>query len=346
MVSADQQSALRSAPPSSGTRGLADSGPSQVLRFEPPIPAPDCLAIVRDQLRDSGIPDGPAALAAKSRRESTLTVYDSRLKHYFNWCKRQPAHPKTVTLVQVCAFLHYLFESGLQVRTISGYRSAIGAITPTFPDGSSVSTSTTISSLLRGMFRERPPSKALVPRWDINVVLAALTRPPFEPLHKASLYNLSLKTAFLLAVASCKRRGKLHALSLEPGHIRFERGGVRLVFRKDFLAKTQTLNFSPPAVFVPTIASISGVEEDRFWCPVRAIKIYINRTRALLDGVSHLFIASVSPFRPAAKSTIANWIVAAIRAGYESSGHSSSCAYAPGAWRRHILGIVHESPSP
>ncbi|XP_071963321.1 uncharacterized protein [Antedon mediterranea] len=319
VVSTASRPALRSSPASSSSRGSADAGPSCVLTTEPTIPAPDCMAIVRDQLRDSGIPDGPAALAAKSRRESTLTVYNSRLKHFFTWCRRQQITPGLVTLGQVCAFLHYLFESGLQVRTISGYRSAIGAVTPTLKDGSTISSSSVITQLIRGMFRQRPPVKVLIPRWDVNVVLAALTRPPFEPMSKASLYNLSLKTAFLLALSSCKRRGELHALTLEPGHVRFERGGVRLVFRKDFLAKTQTLKYSPPAVFVPTITSYSAVDGDKLWCPVRALKWYIHRTKTIRDGVSHLFVTSVPPHRAAAKSTIARWVVSTIQNAYTSS---------------------------
>ena len=37
-----------------------------------------------------------------------------------------------------------------------------------------------------------------------------LTKDPFEPLHKASLKHLTLKTVFLLVLASGKCRSEIH----------------------------------------------------------------------------------------------------------------------------------------
>ena len=45
-------------------------------------------------------------------------------------------------------------------------------------------------------------------------MLDALCLPPFEPLAQAELKWVSIKTAFLLAIASAKRVGELHALSV------------------------------------------------------------------------------------------------------------------------------------
>ncbi|MGH0116142.1 UNVERIFIED_CONTAM: hypothetical protein FKN15_074783 [Acipenser sinensis] len=47
--------------------------------------------------------------------------------------------------------------------------------------------------------------KDLLPRWRLNVVLNALTKPPFEPMHSAEQKFVSFKTAFLLAITSAKR---------------------------------------------------------------------------------------------------------------------------------------------
>ena len=69
------------------------------------------------------------------------------------------------------------------------------------------------------------------------MVLWALSGAPFEPLHKASLHCLAIKTVFLVAIASGHRISTLHALSIEPGHIRWEPAGVRLVPRPGFIAK-------------------------------------------------------------------------------------------------------------
>ena len=52
----------------------------------------------------------------------------------------------------------------------------------------------------------------------------------------ASRYSLRLAYVFLIAIASGQRRSSLHALTLEPGHIRWESAGVRLIPRAGFLA--------------------------------------------------------------------------------------------------------------
>ena len=54
------------------------------------------------------------------------------------------------------------------------------------------------------------------------MVLRALSGAPFEPLHKAYLHCLAIKTAFLVAITSGHRVSTMHALSIEPGHIRWE----------------------------------------------------------------------------------------------------------------------------
>ena len=53
-----------------------------------------------------------------------------------------------------------------------------------------------------------------VPPWDLDILLGALQRSPFEPLGDADLKWLSMKTAFLLAVTSARRVSELHALSV------------------------------------------------------------------------------------------------------------------------------------
>ena len=83
----------------------------------------------------------------------------------------------------------HLFNQGLTVATVRGYRSAIAAVHGGFQDGSSISNNTCLKQLLRGMFIQRPPLKKLVPSWDLGQVLKSLALPLYEPLAKASLLN-------------------------------------------------------------------------------------------------------------------------------------------------------------
>ena len=73
----------------------------------------------------------------------------------------------------------------------------------------------------------KPIANRSIPSWDLSLVLMSLTKAPFEPLKVASLKILAFKTVFLMALASGKRRGEVHAwtysslrhkTSVEGGH--------------------------------------------------------------------------------------------------------------------------------
>ena len=52
----------------------------------------------------------------------------------------------------------------------------------------------------------------------MSLVLYILTRHPYEPLKKASNKDFTLKTLFLLALASAQRVSDLHGLLAEVCH--------------------------------------------------------------------------------------------------------------------------------
>ena len=62
----------------------------------------------------------------------------------------------------------------------------------------------------------------------------------------------------------------------------------------------------------------SSESEDRFWCPVRALKYYIDKTKSVRGEHDQLFLTHAYPHRPATKSTIARWIIQMIS---ESGGN-------------------------
>ena len=170
--------------------------------------------------------------------------------------------------------------------------------------------------LVRAMALKRPRLRTLVPSWDMKRVLEALAKPPFEPLGSCPMMELSIKTAFLLAAASARRRSALHALSLESGHFRWEPHGVRMVPDPGFLTKTQTVDFLPAPIFIASVRSVSSIEEDKLWCPVRALKWYVNRTESLRGDCQSLFVTLRRPHNRASKDTISRWIVEAIVRAY------------------------------
>ena len=74
-----------------------------------------------------------------------------------------------------------------------------------------ISQSSDLNRLLSSFHRDRPKSSSNLLKWNFSVVLNELTQAPFEPIKHTDLKHLTLKTAFLLALASGKHRSEIHA---------------------------------------------------------------------------------------------------------------------------------------
>ena len=121
-----------------------------------------------------------------------------------------------------------------------------------------------------------------------------------------------------MAIASGHRVSSLRALCVDPGNLRWEASGVRLIPRMGFIAKNQSLKSGPVEIFLPAISTLSSVEEDKVWCPVRALKWYVDRTKSIRAS-SSLFVATIAPHKEVATSTLARWLVECIKmAGTEA----------------------------
>ena len=101
---------------------------------------------------------------------------------------------------------------------------------------------------------------------------------------------------------------------------------MTLYFQPGFLAKNERSDFSASPLFMPYIEK-SKDRAKRLSCPVRALKWYLNSTETARGDISQLFITNVKPYRPAAKSTLAGWLVDVIS--------NSGALEAPGTPRAH-----------
>ena len=93
--------------------------------------------------------------------------------------------------------------------------------------------------LLSSFHRDRPKSSRNLPKWNLSVVLNELTKALFEPVKDTDLKHLTLKTAFLLALASGKRRSEIHALVANKVSNLGQWEKVGLFPSSDFIAKKQ-----------------------------------------------------------------------------------------------------------
>ena len=109
-------------------------------------------------------------------------------------------------------------------------------------------------------FYERPPQRKILPQWSLPLILQVLLKPPFEPLQKSDLKHLTLKTVFLTALASGRRRSELHALCFDSAHFRQnqDQSLVTLYPDIDFVAKSQVLDSVAAPIKLQAFTSVGG----------------------------------------------------------------------------------------
>ena len=240
----------------------------------------------------------------------------------------------------VLDFLCYLFDRlNLKPTTIEGYRSMLG---PVFrARGIDLAADRTLSDLLASFRTQRPRGVPTLPDWDVAFVLYCLTKAPWEPLREISLQRLTLKTFFLILLASGRRRSDIAAIDVS--RVAFgSNGSVSLYPVRDFMPKTRAAveggrAFSP-IVIPPLVEHVGRNEPDSMLCPVRALRIYLDRTKAIRKSRNRLFI-SYQPNRVTDISpiTLSRWVKVLVRSVYKESGADDRCTYKISAHQvRHI----------
>ena len=197
----------------------------------------------------------------------------------------------------ISEFLLEKFNEGRAPSTLAGYRTAI-AKTLKPRTGIDLGEDKSLSDLLHNFEIERPVSRNQASSWDLSLVLNHLASSPFEPLEKAPLKLLTYKTVFLIALASGRRRGEIHALAHDK--VRWKGNSeVRLGVLPSFVAKTQ-LAASPPLSFtIPALDTSLGqsLEADVKLCPLRALRLYLERTAQLRGDRRLMFISFQKTFK-------------------------------------------------
>lgn len=257
----------------------------------------------------------------EARAPSTRSAYTHRWKVFASWCHASRTDPLSASPRDILLFLQSQLEAGKSEATLRGMVAAIKAVRigehAISENGCSL-----ISRFLKGArrltVRRVGPT---VPPWDLDLVLEAVSSPPFEPLTHTSLKWLSLKTAFLLAITSAKRISELHALSTHSDCCTFSPDGSAVVLRPNpaFLPKVLSDFHLSQSVELRSISSSAAAQ--RALCPVRALSEYVCRTQSLRKS-DQLFVCFDSGRlgEPLSKSRLAHWVVDTIREAYTLSG--------------------------
>ncbi len=339
------------APPlaDSGQEGHVISGGRLGVAPEPRTMEPSCVVA-------SGLSGELDALQARvvgtlteARAPSTRRLYALKWGVFVKWCHQAHIDPVVCTVLDVLSFLQYRLDSGSLPSTLKVYVAAIASFRSP-QGGQSIGRDPMVVSFLKGARRLHPPRPPSVPPWDLEVVLRALSQPPFEPLSSVGLKELSLKTALLLALASAKRIGDLHAFSVDSDCIRFGPGdcSVTLRPRMGYVPKSLSTPFKIQTVSLSALSSESAASSEAdaqtSVCPVRALRIYIDRSASFRQS-NQLFVCygGCARGRAVSKQRLSHWIVDAITAAYTNQGlecplhirgHSTRAMASSWAWSR------------
>ena len=218
--------------------------------------------------------------------------------------------------------IHLRQDKGLSVSAVKGYSSALNSVLAL--RGRDLSASREITMLLRGFARSVDPAEIRAPQWDVSLVLQSLTKAPYEPMRSCDERLLAQKTLFLLALASAKRVGELHALSYQVAHSRGW-SEVSFSFVPGFVAKTQDPSSFAPRFEGFTVPALPNTRENRngrLLCPVRAVRCYLDRTAAHRPRCQRLFLTAGHSKKEISKTTVSFWLRSTITRAYQLAGEA------------------------
>ena len=306
------------------------SGPRENIPQSAQLFKPSRLASLVAIYHSQGFSLEAAELMARPQRTSTTTLYQSRWVSFMEWLRAKGSLPDQVTLSMFTDYLVALFNKGLSPSAIKGHRAAVGAVYKAL-NSFDASNDIHLTHLMRRFQVERPRKRITMPRWDLGIVLRSFLRAPYVidsagSDHGIDLKWLTLKTVFLVALASGRRVSYIRALAYE---FTLNRGSVHsqhvlaLSTLPEFRAKNQRSSDKPMFVSLPGIAHLVPQEPERFLCPVRCLRMYAHVTADRHNHCPRMFVHWLPGKADITSGSISRWIMLAVRKAYVATGQNA-----------------------
>ena len=259
-------------------------------------------------------------------RPSSIGCYESHWSRFVEYCRRKHLNVFEVDSRIFSKYLLHLFENERYApSTIISHRTSIASVLRHWKYDPA--TDPRLRALLRNFQLARPVQRRLMPQWDLHLVLTALLRPPFtdgandRPSDDViDLKWRTLKTTFLLALATARRRSFLHALCVST--CLFTRGDVQdqlvvnLLPQAGFLAKTQLPDQAPQWIRIPGIAHLNPGELERMLCSVRQLQLYLRDTERIRGGRTRLLLHWDPLIDDIQRTHVSRWLVEVVKEAY------------------------------
>ncbi|KAL0185441.1 hypothetical protein M9458_021138, partial [Cirrhinus mrigala] len=253
---------------------------------------------------------------SQARASSTRRLYALKWSVFSAWCSTRGEDSISCDISVILSFLQELLDKGRSPSTLKVYVAAI-ATSHTPIAGQSVGRNNLVVRFLKGSRRLNPPRPHTIPTWDLSTVLRALKGPPFEPLSSSDLRPLTVSQ-----VPSC--------LEFGPGDSK-----VILKPRHGYVPKVPSTPFWAQVITLSALPSSEEDQELNLLCPVRALRMYIERTALCLLRLSRWIIDAIT----LAYSSLGLQCPVGVRA-HSTRGMASSWAWSSGLSIAEICAVA------
>ncbi|KAI2664125.1 ORF V: Enzymatic polyprotein [Labeo rohita] len=277
-----------------------EAGPSlsgERVHMAPPTQSVGLTPLVFGR-ESENLPEGVLNTISQARAPSTRRLYALKWSVFSTWCSTRGKNPASCDISVILSFLQELLDKGRSPSTLKVYVAAIAAFHAPIAD-QSIGRNNLVVRFLKGSRRINPSRPHTIPTWDLST------------------------TALLLALVSVKRIGDLQALSISPSCLEFGPGDSKVILkpRHGYVPKVPSTPFRAQVVTLSALPSSEGDQELSLLCPVRALRLYIERSASFRQS-DQLFVCFGGHHKgqPVTKQRLSRWIVDAITLAYSSLG--------------------------
>ena len=302
---------------------------------EPVRILPSRVGTIRRGLLSAGFSEDSADIYLLIHKDSSTRQYQSIWSKFLLFLTHSGIPHSSISIASVCNFLsHHAKVRGRLYRTVSGYRCAL-RLPLLWSCGLDVNCFTT-DQFLRGLFNFRPPQRSRpMPIWNVNVLLEFLSSSRFEPLDSVDFLLLAQKTLCLLLLASGRRIGEIASLSRSHS-VSSSGATLTLDWVPGFRPKHHEASFQPPCPSIHFLADDGS--SDLGLCPVRAYRVYLQRSSSWFDSRSSPDASSffwISPHSsPLSISHLTGIFISAVKDSLHASGLTAPASIGPHQMRK------------
>lgn len=211
------------------------------------------------------------------------------------FCNEEKINQFNPSINNVLKFLFNLFENGLGYSALNTAKSAVSSFVYLITNVQ-IGKHVQVKQFMKGIFNKRPSLPKYNVTWNIEIVLKFLKS--LKPVKDISLKKLTLKLVMLLALTTGQRIQSLFLIDIRN----LELGETYVKIRYGDLLKQTRPGYQLSELF------IEAYKPDYRICVVYTLNEYLERTAALRNDVTQLFVSHQKPHKAVKKCTIASWI--------------------------------------